>query len=57
MSGSLTGTMERYKEANEQTFFKCSERIDGVKTLGWELIRTDLTPSWLYVTLPQFPSS
>lgn len=54
--GFIVGMMQRHREVHEQTFLKYSERIDGVKTLGWALSRTHLSPSWSTVILPDSPS-
>lgn len=43
-NGFVVGMMRRHREVHEQTFLKYSEKIDGMKTLGWELSRTRLSP-------------
>lgn len=51
----LMGMVQRQREVNEQTFFRCSEKMDGVKTLGWKLTKTHLSPPWLNAALPPSP--
>lgn len=56
VGGFIVGMMQRHRKVREQTFLKYSERIDGVKTLGWALSRPHLSPSWSTVILPHSPS-